>query len=93
LNHKKCAKGIWKQGKSDWKNGKITLIVSLLVLLGLAFIILPTGTIEDLVTTLPLIMVIGWKGYMVVVAVLLVVIGVVLALCRKETRKIKACRR
>lgn len=50
------------------KRGRLSLAV---VIALLAFVILPTGTPEDLVTTLPLYAALGVQGYAVVAAVTL----------------------
>jgi len=60
------------------------LLVTLVVLL--ALIVLPTGTPEDLVTTVLFIQVLGWKTYLLIALITLLLI--LLILPRKKIRKV-----
>ena len=49
-------------------NYKIILWI-LVAIIVLAFIILPTGTPEDLITTVPLFGAVGWKKYLIIAVI------------------------
>ena len=53
--------------------GKLNKVLAIL-LAALIFIIVPTGTPEDLVTTVPLIAILGINGYLFLLAIILLFI-------------------
>ena len=66
------------------KRRKSSLIFWLLVIL--ALIVLPTGTPEDLVTSVPLIMILGFEGYLLLCLIVLILI--ILFLPKKYMKRI-----
>lgn len=63
----------------------IWIIIAVLII---AWIILPTGTPEDLVTTVPLLGAVGWKKFLIIAFITLALLAIVLIIIHNN-KKIK----
>lgn len=66
-----------------FKNKKLPILIGLFLIL--VIIVLPTGTPEDFITTVPIIGIFGWKIYVIVALIL--VIGLLIIMSNLKENK------
>ena len=73
--------------------GSAVLGLRLAALLILAIILLPSpDVVTDLLISVPLLLILGPKLFLVLIVLILFALGVVWVISRKKIKKIKACR-
>lgn len=88
----KCTKAIYRKEKTNFKTGKPTVLTLALISGILVFIFYPTFSAEDLVTTLPLILILGIWWFLIFLLSLGIFFVFTLLLAWKKIKRIKACR-
>lgn len=54
---------------SFWERHKKAIVAIIIIVIIISLVVLPTGTPEDLVTTVPLFAALGWKEFLIIASI------------------------
>lgn len=75
------------QDTSFWEKNKKAIVAIVIVVIIVSLIVLPTGTPEDLVTTVPLFAALGWKEFLIIAAIAGIFLIIALSVLQNPTIK------